>query len=189
MTKGRTTSEIDTDLIEIRAQITTAGKKADQHDADHFKYLDADPPDLNGAERSAAARDRMLLEKTAYERRIPGLEAERAAAIEREAAEAEAAAQKALEAETRQVGKEMIAVFGDATLERQIQTLEAARSLIWKINSNRSQKTAGHRRPNIEPPNEVRVVMQLQLWDPRTGELCWDFKNGDRRQKAGRKAA
>lgn len=189
MTKSRTTKEWDAELVEVRAKMATAGKTADQHDKDHFDYLDRDPVDLDAAERSAAKRDRELLKRTAFERRISGLEAERAAAAKREAATAEAAAQKALEDEAREVGNKMIAVFGDDALDRQIEVLEDARTLIEKVNANRGRQRAGGRVANVDLPIEVRLAMTLQLRDPRTGGVVWDFNNGDMRPKTGRKAA
>ena len=125
MPKDQMLSEIDTELAEVQAQIAAAGKEADRHDADYFECLDADPPDLNGAERSAAARDRALLERTAFERRVPALEEKRKAAAEREASEATAAAKKALEDKIAASETAMIATFGGDALARQVEVLKA----------------------------------------------------------------
>lgn len=181
MPKDQISSEIDTELADVHAQIAAAGKEADRHDADYFKCLDADTPDLDGAELSAAARDRALLEKKAYERRISGLEAARAVALEREAAEATAAAKKALEDKLAASETAMLTTFGGDALACQIEVLKGAAAIVDEVNAERARSRKGGDDLSVEVPIAVRAVLTIQLYDPETCGICWNWNGRDMR--------
>ena len=59
MSKNRSTTEINTELAEVRSATTKAAQAADQAELERLRCLDANPPNLDGVERKAAARDRL----------------------------------------------------------------------------------------------------------------------------------
>ena len=184
MPKDQISSEIDTELAGVHAQIAAAGKEADRHDAEHFKCLDADTPDLDGAELSAAARDRALLEKKAYERRISGLEAARAVAAERDATKAKAAAKKALEDKISAEETAIIATFGGDALVHQVEVLNGAAAVITEVNAYNAADG-----PFVDVSPVLRSVLTIELIDPETHDLVWSWSKKIYGPRGGHKGA